>query len=150
MEQVSTTKSLGVYIDQNLNWEFHIKEILKKLASGTSAIKRIRNFVPHEILPTIYNYSLIQPHFDYCSVVWGCYSKGLSQKLQIKLPYRTVLHVTIITSSNYCSCNTDELLHNLTNLIINGPLVFSDYDVQHCEQPDSELFEFLVFSANFS
>ena len=71
VEQVSTTKSLGVHIDQNLNWDFHIKEISKKIASGISAIKHIRNFVPREILLTIYN-SLIQPHFDYCSVVWGC------------------------------------------------------------------------------
>ena len=60
---ICTTKSLGVHIDQNLNWEFHIKEISRKIASGISAMKRIRNFVPHEseILLTIYN-SLIQPH----------------------------------------------------------------------------------------
>ena len=64
VEQVSTTKSLSVHIDQNLNWDFHIKEISKKIASGISAIKHIRNFVPREILLTIYN-SLIQPHFDY-------------------------------------------------------------------------------------
>ena len=31
VEQVSTTKSLGVHIDQNLNWDFHIKEIPKRL-----------------------------------------------------------------------------------------------------------------------
>ena len=97
IEQVSTTKSLGVHIDQNLNWEFHI----------ISAMKRIRNFVPCEILLTIYN-SLIQPHFDYCSVVWGCCSKGLSQKLQ-KLQNRAA---RIITFSNYDS-NTDELFRDL-------------------------------------
>ena len=50
VEQVSTTKSLGVHIDQNLNWDFHIKEISKNIASGISAIKHIRNFVPREIL----------------------------------------------------------------------------------------------------
>ena len=50
IEQVSSTKSLGVHIDQNQNWEFHIKEISNKIASGISAIKRIRNFVPREIL----------------------------------------------------------------------------------------------------
>ena len=55
VEQVSTTKSLGVYIDKNLNWEFQIKEISKKIASGVSAIKRIRDFVPREILLTVYN-----------------------------------------------------------------------------------------------
>ena len=29
----------------------------------------------------IYN-SLIQPHFDYCSVIWDNMAKGLGQKLQ--------------------------------------------------------------------
>ena len=65
VEQVSTAKSLSVYIDENLNWEFQIKEISKQIASGISAIKRIRDFVPCEILLTVYN-SIIQPHFDYC------------------------------------------------------------------------------------
>ena len=107
VEQVSTTKSLGVYIDQNLNWEFQIKDISKKIVSGVSAIKRIRDFVPREILLTVYN-SLIQPHFDYCRVGWGCCSMGLSQKLQ-KLQTRAA---RIITFSNY-DRNTDELLHSL-------------------------------------
>ena len=107
VEQVTTTESLGVHIDQNLNWDFHIKEISKKIASGISAIKHIRNFVPREILRTIYN-SLIQPHIDYCSVVWGCCSKGLSQKLQ-KLQNCAA---RIITFSNYDS-NTDELFCDL-------------------------------------
>ena len=96
-----------ILIKLNLNWEFQIKEISKKIASGVSAIKRIRDFVPREILLTVYN-SLIQPHFDYCSVVWGCCSKGLSQKLQ-KLQNRAAC---IITFSNH-DRNTDELLNSL-------------------------------------
>ena len=70
-------------------------------------MKCIRNFVPHEILLTIYN-SLIQPHFDYCGVVWGCCSKALSQKLQ-KLQNRAA---RIITFLNYDS-STDELFRDL-------------------------------------
>ena len=98
--------SLGVHIDQNLNWEFQKEGISKKIASGVSAIKHIRDFVPREILLTVYN-SLLQPHFDYCSVVRGCCSKGLSQKLQ-KLQNRAAL---IVTFSNY-DRNTHELLHS--------------------------------------
>ena len=51
---------------------------------------------------------LIQPHFNYCSVVWGCCSKGLSQKLQ-KLQNRAA---RIITFSNH-DRNTDELSNSL-------------------------------------
>ena len=102
VEQVSTTKSLGVHIDHNLNWDFHVKENSKKMASGISAIKRIRNFVPQEILLTIYN-SLIHPHFEYCSVVWGCCSRGLSEITKVTEPCRTyhnLLKLMIIIKNN--------------------------------------------------
>ena len=67
--QVSTSKSLGVHIDGNLSWECHINEISKEIASGISAIKRIRYFLSFEILLNVYN-SLVKPHFDYCDGVW--------------------------------------------------------------------------------
>ena len=57
------------YPDDHI-WDDHIQMISKKGASGISAIKRVRNFVPHETLPTI-NRALVQPHFNYCSAVWG-------------------------------------------------------------------------------
>ena len=43
--QVSTAKSLGVHIDQNLSWECHIQSIYKKIASALGAIKRIRHLI---------------------------------------------------------------------------------------------------------
>lgn len=107
VKQVSTTKSLGVHIDGNLSWESHINEISKKIASGISAIKRIRYFLPFEILLNVYN-SLVQPHFDYCNVVWGNCSKNLSSKLQ-KLQNRAS---RVLTFSNY-DCSTSELFQNL-------------------------------------
>ena len=107
IKQVSTSKSLGVHIDGNLSWECHINEISKKIASGISAIKRIRYFLPFEILLNVYN-SLVQPHFDYCNVVWGNCSKNLSSKLQ-KLQNRAA---RVLTFSNY-DCSTSELFQNL-------------------------------------
>ena len=81
IEQVSSAKSLGVYVDQNINWECHIENVSKKIACAIGAIKRIRHLTPFNILVKVYN-SLIQPHFDYCNVVWGNCNKGLSEKLQ--------------------------------------------------------------------
>ena len=107
IKHVSTSKSLGVHIDGNLSWECHISEISKKVASGISAIKRIRYFLPFEILLNVYN-SLVQPHFDYCNVVWGNCSKNLSSKLQ-KLQNRAA---RVLTFSNY-DCSTSELFQNL-------------------------------------
>ena len=49
-----------------------------------------------ETLKTIY-YSLVQPYFDYCDVVWGDYSKTRADKLQ-KLQIRAA---RIITRADY-------------------------------------------------
>ena len=107
IKQVSTSKSLGVHIDGNLSWECHINEISRKIASGISVIKRIRYFLPFEILLNVYN-SLVQPHFDYCNVVWGNCSKNPSSKLQ-KLQNHAA---RVLTFSNYDS-STSELFKNL-------------------------------------
>ena len=39
--QVSSAKSLGVHIEQNLSWECHIKNICKNIASALGAIKTV-------------------------------------------------------------------------------------------------------------
>ena len=66
VNQVSTSQSLGVLIDANLTWDSHIEKLAKNIASGITAIKRVRQFVPPATLHLIYK-ALIQPHFDYCN-----------------------------------------------------------------------------------
>ena len=47
----------------------------KKVASDIIAIKRVRNSFSREILLTIYR-APVQPHFNYCSAVWGTVIKA--------------------------------------------------------------------------
>ena len=75
------TKSLVVKIDENLSWNFQVNQVTKKVNAGLSILRRLREIVDYRTLITIYQ-SIIQPHFDYCSQVWGCLGKGLSDKLQ--------------------------------------------------------------------
>ena len=107
INQVKYTKSLGVFLDCNLSWNIHIDKLCKKIASGIGALKRIRRFVPYYTLLSIYK-SLLQPHFDYCSVVWGNCSKTLSSKLQ-KLQNRAA---RILTYSSF-DANADTLIEKL-------------------------------------
>ena len=86
VKQVSSVKSLGVHI---------------------GAIKRIRHLIPFNILINVYD-SLVQPHFNYCSVVWGNCGSGLSEKLQ-KLQNRAA---RILMHASYDS-NIDELFRAL-------------------------------------
>ena len=97
MKQVSSVKSLGVYIDENLTWHSHIDKLCKKMASAIGAIKRVKPFVPQSTLLCIYN-SLVQPPSDYCSLVVGNCGKTLSYNKLQKLQNRAA---RVITSSGY-------------------------------------------------
>ena len=96
IEQVSSVKSLGIFIDENLRWQTHIDKLSKKIASGKGAIKRMRPFAPPHTLRYIYN-TLIQSQFDYCSLVWGNCGKTLFDRLQ-KLLNRAA---RVLTFSSY-------------------------------------------------
>ena len=64
-----------------------------------------------ETLKTIY-YSLVQPYFDYCDVVWGDYSKTRADKLQ-KLQNRVA---RIITRLDY-SISSSDVLNSLVRVV---------------------------------
>ena len=80
VKQVATTKSLRITIDDKLSWNCHIEKVTKKIASGIGAMKRVRNLVPPATLHLIYQ-ALIQPHFEYCSTLWGTCGVTLQGKL---------------------------------------------------------------------
>ena len=46
IEQVSSLKSLDLYIDVDLTWHSHIDKLCKRNASVIGAIKRVEPFVP--------------------------------------------------------------------------------------------------------
>ena len=52
--KVSTAKSLGVTIDDYLDWGSHIENIIKKVSSGIEAIKRVRHLIPQATLHLVY------------------------------------------------------------------------------------------------
>ena len=105
--RITSTKSLGLHIDEALSWSKHIEEISKKLSSAIGALKRARHYVPTSSLQIMYN-SFIQPIFDYCSVVWEGLGTELARKIQ-KLQNRAA---RIITFSNFDS-SSDPLLEKL-------------------------------------
>ena len=101
---VDHAKSLGLIIDNRLSWSYHVNELCKKVTSAIGALRRIRPLISQSTAVLVYN-TLIQRHFDYCSLVWDSLSDQLSDKLQ-KLQNRAaivILRPTIRTSSPRCS-----------------------------------------------
>ena len=96
LERVIKHKSLGVQIDESLNWRLHINTISKKISAGLAILKRVSHFIPFDTKVNMYN-TLVIPYFNYCSAVWGYIIKGLVDKLQ-KMQNRAA---RILTFSNY-------------------------------------------------
>lgn len=98
IEQVTTTKFLGVNIDNALNWESHIDSIAKKLSSVCYALYRLAKIASRTTVLAYY-YAHFVSKLKYGIVVWGCSTH--SQRL-FKLQKKAVRY--IIGVSKYTSC----------------------------------------------
>ena len=78
--EVSSTKFLGVTIDNRLSWIPHINDLHKKLKSATGMLKRMRDNIPEEHYKPLY-YALFESHMTYCITVFGTVSKTCCEKL---------------------------------------------------------------------
>ena len=91
-------------IDEQLSWKEHIHAISKKVASSIGALKRVRPFISMHTAIKICK-GLIEPHFDYCSVVWDGFSQQLRNFRNYKIALLELLLNQVIesydTSSRY-------------------------------------------------
>ena len=70
IDQVYSTKFLGVIVDCDLNWKEHIKRVNSKIAKSVAVMYNLREMLPVNSLKLLYN-SLVFPYIDYCLEVWG-------------------------------------------------------------------------------
>ena len=80
IKQVSSTKFLGVTIDENLTWNQHMDALSRKLASGHGALYRIKDYVPKPVHKQLYH-ALFESHMVYGISVWGSQSHTALNKL---------------------------------------------------------------------
>lgn len=70
IEQVHSSKFLGVIINQTLSWNDHIHVIQQKIHKNSGIIRRLSKSLPQSVLLCLYH-SLIEPYLGYCNIVWG-------------------------------------------------------------------------------
>ena len=80
LNMISSDKILGVFVDNNLTWTDHIKYLTKKIASSIWLLSKIKKFLSQDHRVQFYK-SYIQPHIDFCNIVWG--SSSECNKLKI-------------------------------------------------------------------
>ena len=82
IQQVHSTKFLGVIIDDNLHWNEQICNVKCKLAKCVSIMFKAKLVLHSEAIQTLYN-SLFQPYLNYCSEVWANTYKSRLKSISI-------------------------------------------------------------------
>src|SRR6218665_60766 len=70
LNQVESTRFLGIHVDQHLTWKRHISEISLKIAKNIGVIHRIAHLLPQSIKLSLY-YALVYPYLSYCNLIWA-------------------------------------------------------------------------------
>ena len=80
IRKVDKVKFLGVFIDDQLSWNYQIEHIENKLLSTILLIKRIKKFIPRPHYMKIYH-SLFLSHLTYGITCWGGTYKSKLQRI---------------------------------------------------------------------
>ena len=98
LQQVESTKRLGLTIDQFLTWRNHLQSVRQKVGCSIRILKRIRPFVGLEHLINVYR-SIVEPYFTYCCNVWDSIGETLVDSLQ-KLQNRAARVIQVLHTQN--------------------------------------------------
>ena len=99
--ETKTTKFLGLYIDDKLNWEHHIEKVQAKIRSIIHLLSSVKKSFPTKLKILLYK-SLLLPHIIYCLPVYGK-GKG-AQKLATYMKWG----IRVCTNLKYNSHTNDQ------------------------------------------
>ena len=102
LEQVTSTKFLGIIISDTLSWDEHIKLITRKLSKISGSLYKLRRCLPKGLRKPVY-YALVNSQLIYGISLWG--SAGSPSNLSTlfaaqKKALRTIFRISRI--SRYC------------------------------------------------
>lgn len=84
-------KVLGVYLDENLTFDCHVKHVISKMSTALFTIRRASNVLTEKAKMLLY-YTMIHSHINYCLNVYSATSSSNLNKISImqKKAVRTI------------------------------------------------------------
>ena len=101
IEQVLSTKFIGVIINENVTWSDHIHVLLDKISKNLGVIRKLSKSLPLHTLHILYN-TLIDQYLQYCNITWETVNNSSVDKL---------FRMQTITGNKWNS-HTDNLFKN--------------------------------------
>jgi hypothetical protein len=102
LNEVDSTKYLGVILDKHLSWKNHIEYVSKKIRCIVGIFCKIRRYLNINLLKKLY-YAMIHCHLQYCIESWGSAYDTVIQPL-VRLQNRMIkifYNVNKLTPVNY-------------------------------------------------
>ena len=126
IQQTDHTKFLGLIIDQNLNFKYHINYISSKISKSVGILFKLKYFLPNDVLKLIY-LSFIHPYLNYGIEAWFAASKNLTDRIFIfqKKAIRAIFDLPYNAhTSNFFKTLRILKLHDIYNLQV-GKIMYS-------------------------
>ena len=76
----NNVKYLGITIQDDLGWEIHVNNLLKKLSGSVAILSKVGHYAPKWLIRTIY-YSLFNSHMIYCCQILGQHKTSLVKRV---------------------------------------------------------------------
>ena len=70
LHPTESVKYLGVKIDTNLSWQYHVNDLSVKLNRANALLFKMRKYVTCKILRSIY-FAIFDSYLSYCCRVWA-------------------------------------------------------------------------------
>ena len=109
LELVENAKYLGMYINCDISWDFHVQRLCQSTYYHISLLRRLRRIFAMNLLLQVYK-SYIQPRLDYGITLYGC-----STQKNIDLVQRVQNHAARLIMGNfdYINCRGIDLVKRL-------------------------------------
>ena len=80
IRRVDGARFLGVWVDEGIRWSEHIEKVKLKVGRLLGVLGRASAALGGESILKLYN-ALVQPHLQYCLLVWGDFEEGRNKVL---------------------------------------------------------------------
>ena len=91
-DDIPAVKFLGLYIDPNLNFKYHISTIRKKISSALYFLRKSKNLLNTKSLTALY-YSLIHTHIIYAIQIWSsCSNDQINMIFKLQKKAIRIIH----------------------------------------------------------
>ena len=117
IERVEHCKLLGMWLDQKLNWQYHVDRLIVKLKQGMFSLHSTTNLLPTFVRLRLY-YSFIYSHLSYGIEIWGNSVATQSQEKLQKIQNTCIILLLKCNTSTYGTA-----FHQNWNLLVTKVLV---------------------------